>query len=123
MTLFLIGCEEEIDPGVGNGTIEFYIDPTDINDSYHYFYMGDNVTDSTYFRAASREGQLIKQNLGIYESPLLNAGTWECEVYELTQAYSGDDTPDSSIIVRSHLDIRVSFERDETKQVTVTLSL
>ena len=121
MTLFLIGCEEEIDPGAGNGTIEFYIDPADINDSNHYLYMGNNITDSTFFRVESREGQLIKQNLGIFKSPLLNAGTWECDVYELEQAYSGDNAPDESIIVKRHLDIRVSLERDETELVTVKL--
>lgn len=120
--LFLVGCEETVDPGAGNGYIELNFDINDIVDTNHYFFMGNNITDSTYFRIESRTGDAIKnRNSGNFLSPLLNVGEWDCDVYELSQAYSGDNPPDNSIIIRRHLNIQVTLERDETERVTVTL--
>ena len=121
--LFLVGCEETVDPGAGNGYIELNFNVNGIVEANNYFFMGNNTTDSTYFRMVSRTGNDIKnKNSGYMVSPLLNVGDWECDLYELDQAYSGDDPPDSTIILRSHLNIKVTLEPDETEQVTVTLT-
>jgi len=118
-----IGCEEGVDPEAQVGYIELNFNVNGIVEANNYFFMGNNTTDSTYFRIESRTGDAIKnRNSGNFLSPLLNVGEWDCDLYELNQAYSADDPPDSTIILRSHLNIQVTLEPDETEQVTVTLT-
>lgn len=118
-----IGCEEGVDPEAQGGYIELNFNVNGIVEANNYFFMGNNTTDSTYFRMATRIGIDTKnRNSGYLVSPLLNVGEWDCDLYELNQAYSADDPPDSTIILRSHLNIQVTLEPDETEQVTVTLT-
>lgn len=86
--LFLVGCEETVDPGAGNGYIELNFDTDDIVDSSYYLFMGENTTDNTSFRMNSIRGDVIKNfNSGNMVSPLLNVGDWDCDLYELEEDY------------------------------------
>lgn len=120
--LFL-GCEEVLEEeGAGNGYIEVHIDTADIASEKHYFYRGRNTSDDTYFSSESRTGAAIITNLGNFQSPLLNVGTWVCDVYELTEHYAGSEAPSSTIITRQSLGNSAIVVKDETTRITVQLA-
>jgi len=121
LALVLAGCEESIEEGVGNGYIEIHIDTADINSEKYYYYRGRNTSDNTYFSSESRTGAAIITNLGDFISPLLNAGNWECDVYELTQHYTSSEAPSSSIVTQQSLGNSALVERDATTRITIEL--
>ncbi len=118
----LTGCEEIVDEGPGNGYIELHIDATDIDSEKHYYYRGLNTSDNTYFSSESRTGSAIITNLGNFQSPLLNTGTWSCDVYELTEQHAGSEVPDPAIVTRRSTGNEVTVVKDEITQITILLA-